>query len=373
MELAAAFRRRGHQVTYIAPHSPSEDWYQRHGIDAEYIGPDSSPNDGVEKILQAVDKHRPDLVINNDHPYLQAAIPGIAAPTIVICHAMRWATSTLATFQHQWSHYVVAISYDMLDFLVGRGVPISKLVVAPNGIEDRLINDDVEWGTRGPELRIVFAGNWSRVKGADRIISSIDRAPSWAAEIQLDCFGDGPLIRDAQKRQSDWFRVHGRVSRDAFLKCLRSSDILLAPSRVEGCPMTVIEAMGYGVIPIVSDGLGSMRWMVDAGLSGYVLNGHSWAKQLWPLLNRLKDNRALIQEVGIASRQKFQNHFIADDLADQLLRLGDRPRNSSPPDLNSIMPIQWHRPAREKSGPTAIVDRLAYRFGRLRKTRAKTR
>jgi glycosyltransferase involved in cell wall biosynthesis len=301
-------------------------------------------------------------VVNNDHPYVQAALPSLGCPVIVICHAMRWATASLAVYNHEAATSVVAISYDMWADLLRRGVDIHKVAVLQNGIADRAPSWEPRAGVEQP-LRVVFAGNWSRVKGGDRLIEALGAAPSWAASIRLDCFGDGSLMKKAARYESDWCGIHGRVPRESFLSVLSSADMLLLPSRVEGCPMTVIEALCYGVVPIVSDGPGAMRWMVRSGLDGFVVRGSRWARDMWSVIGEVIGNRARLAEMSLLSRRRYEQNYRIEGVAESLLALAQAPSKRTGVVTRAV---KWHRPVRGVGGVPGLVARLAYRSGAIR-------
>lgn len=365
-ELSVALRNAGHHVVYLSPRPSDLSWYKDSGIDPLFIGPDIEPGAGALQVIKAVHDLKADMLINNDHPYVQAALPGIGCRSVVICHAQRWGTGALAAVNHEWVDHVVAISVDMYKALAQAGVPIEKLALIYNGIVDPLAGARGVGAGAASALRVVFAGNWTRVKGGDLILDAVDAAPAWAAGIRLDCFGDGAMYRGAKRRESDWFRVHGRVPPDAFREHLRNADVLVAPSRIEGCPMTVIEAMGCGVVPVVSDGLGAMSWMVDTGIDGYIVSRNVWQRDQWRVLDVLRNDRELVRKMGLRARGRFESQFSIEGVVNRVLSLTERGRSArqSPPKV--LTALKWHRPTSRQSRWRRIAESLSYRYGVIR-------
>lgn len=64
----------------------------------------------------------------------------------------------------------------------------------------------------------------------------------------------------------DFIKIIDKLPKEEFEKTLSSSCFLLLPSREEGCPMVLLEAMRFGVIPIVSNGKGAMRKLLGMEL-----------------------------------------------------------------------------------------------------------
>jgi glycosyltransferase involved in cell wall biosynthesis len=365
-EVAVALRLAGHEVVYLSPRASDLSWYLANDIEQLFIGPDLDPRSGVLRVVAALRYAKPDLLINNDHPFVQAALPRVDCRSIVICHAVRWGTRALATVNHEWADHIVAISVDMYNSLARAGVPVAKLALIYNGVADPIAATRDYESAPGSALRVVFAGNWTRVKGGDLILAAVSNAPAWAQDIHLDCFGDGVLLRAAKRRETAWFRVHGRVLPSVFRDYLRDADVLLAPSRIEGCPMAVIEAMGSGVVPVVSDGLGAMRWMVDTGIDGYIVSRSAWRRDQWRVLESLKDDQKMTRRMGDRARERFQRQFSVEQVVERLVSLTERGRSARSAQPRSLTALRWHRPVGTSSPGMRLADRLAYRYGVIR-------
>ena len=61
----------------------------------------------------------------------------------------------------------------------------------------------------------------------------------------------------------------GWVQNDAKDKLFRESKLFLLPSYTEAMPMSILEAMGYG-LPIVSTNVGGIPQLVKHGYNGYL-------------------------------------------------------------------------------------------------------
>jgi glycosyltransferase involved in cell wall biosynthesis len=84
------------------------------------------------------------------------------------------------------------------------------------------------------------------------------------AGVELLVAGDGPL--DAEVRAAAGPAVHVLGFRDDPERLIEAADIFVLPSRREGTSMALLEAMGRGLAPVVSDGLGNPDVVGDAGL-----------------------------------------------------------------------------------------------------------
>ena len=64
----------------------------------------------------------------------------------------------------------------------------------------------------------------------------------------------------------------GSIPNKIILDLLPSQDIILLPSLFEGFPVSLIEAMKAGVVPLITNWDGAVDELIESGVSGYYLN-----------------------------------------------------------------------------------------------------
>lgn len=136
----------------------------------------------------------------------------------------------------------------------------------PNGISADPVNSP---RPRDPQ-KVLYVG---RIDERDKNVLVLPRIAaelrkSGGTPFSFTLAGDGPgqkkllkLIR-ALKVDGD-FAFFGRVERSVALEEMRRHEYLISPSRREGLPFALIEAMGCGALPVTSD-IPVHRWMLDA-------------------------------------------------------------------------------------------------------------
>lgn len=141
-----------------------------------------------------------------------------------------------------------------------RGIaPGARIAVVPNAVRPAR---PVTQPGPGETVRVVFLGRVGERKGAFRLLRAWSLLESPAATLTIA--GDGAveqarsLIRQLKLENS--VQVSDWLSPDAVSDLLDRSHVLVLPSRTEGQPMAVIEAMARGMCVIASDagGLGEM-------------------------------------------------------------------------------------------------------------------
>ena len=155
---------------------------------------------------------------------------------------------------------IVCVSNSVATFLQARGkFSASKLCVIPNGIDFALFDsseaaDLTQFGIKKQHRAIVCIGRLHRQKGIDWLLTAAPELLHRLPEHELLIVGDGPerqkLTRQA-KSQEAHERIHFVDWRSDIASILAASDILLLPSRWEGMPNVILEAMSSR-LPVVA-------------------------------------------------------------------------------------------------------------------------
>ncbi|MFW8600191.1 glycosyltransferase family 4 protein [Desulfobacterota bacterium M19] len=133
--------------------------------------------------------------------------------------------------------------------------------------------------------------------------------------------GDGPerLMLEEKVGKYDLqnrFRFLGHLDdMDTFY---RSLDVYINTSVHEGIPMSVLEAMSYG-LPVVAPGVGGFPEIIEDGTSGYLVDDRKsgiFADSILKLLNR--QHR---QSMASAARNRIENCFSQEAMTQQYYRL----------------------------------------------------
>jgi GalNAc-alpha-(1->4)-GalNAc-alpha-(1->3)-diNAcBac-PP-undecaprenol alpha-1,4-N-acetyl-D-galactosaminyltransferase len=133
-----------------------------------------------------------------------------------------------------------------------------------------------------------------------------DELPEW----RLAVVGDGRLENELRERAaglgiSDRIDWHGIV-RDPYV-FYRNAAIFALPSRVEGTPNALLEAMSCGLAVIVSDGAPGPLELVQDGKTGLVVPVND-AAALAAALSRLAKDVGLRNRLGAAARERVSEY-----------------------------------------------------------------
>jgi len=122
---------------------------------------------------------------------------------------------------------------------------------------------------------ILFVGNLLDVKAPDRALAAFAELASQLPDVRLDVVGDGPLRRRLERQVaglglSERVSFHGRQPPATVAEMMRKSACLCLPSRSEGMPNVVLEALACGT-PVVATPVGEAPVLVRDGVNGFVV------------------------------------------------------------------------------------------------------
>jgi glycosyltransferase involved in cell wall biosynthesis len=182
----------------------------------------------------------------------------------------------------------VAAAYDAITGLLTRTGPshrldeelFTSLVTAGEVAASRSTRSDrgsvPDAAASARPFRIVWAGRIVADKGLPDLLDAIRTLRTDGFEVTLDVVGDGPdrpaLVDAARQLQvDDAIRWTGFVgNRELYLGRLRAADAFVLPSRAEGVPKVLIEAMAAG-LPIVATTVGAIPRLLDSGRLGHLV------------------------------------------------------------------------------------------------------
>lgn len=116
-------------------------------------------------------------------------------------------------------------------------------------------------------FKFVFVGSLSEGKRPLLAIKIIEKLLEKNHDVTLDIYGEGTmfsLINSSIKERKliDRVILHGGQNSEIIKKAYQSADFSILPSKSEGWPKALAEAMFYGCVP-VSTGVSCIPWMLN--------------------------------------------------------------------------------------------------------------
>ena len=113
--------------------------------------------------------------------------------------------------------------------------------------------------------------------------------------------GRNGYIRRFEDVLGDRFVYEGVVSGDRKRDLMRRCEVFLLPSLYEGLPMSLLETMGCGMVPVVTD-VGSISEYVKDGVNGLMI-GVKDAPSIVEAIEKLGGDHALLRKLSANARE----------------------------------------------------------------------
>jgi glycosyltransferase involved in cell wall biosynthesis len=217
----------------------------------------------------------------------------------------------------------VANSRQIVDDLLAHEVPSDRIFVVPNGVEIPDLGSDGESGpTKGPPPReYVFTGRLDPEKRIDVMLKGFARCSDSTARLTI--VGDGDCRHQLERLAADlglWGRVAfpGRINNVS--EHLRSAHFYLSTSISEGMSNALLEAMSFGVVPLVSDVSGAGD-IVDHGRSGFLFQPDDLGDFVSKLELTARITAKRYRAISDAGRNSIRYHFAIDQVASHHLHI----------------------------------------------------
>ena len=203
----------------------------------------------------------------------------------------------LASLKFIWMH----ISDEKL-IRIYKGHDLGWYQAAPANLE--------QFGVPAGAFVVCSTGRNNPRKGYDDLIEAMNHLPD-DVSAHLVLVGDAidnEELKTQVTQSKHPERIHFTGYRDDAPAIAAASDVFVLPSKErEGLPRAVIEAMAYGVTPVVTR-VGGMPELVEENVSGLVVPPEN-SVALSSAIERLYRDRKLLDRLGLAAKARIANDF----------------------------------------------------------------
>jgi glycosyltransferase involved in cell wall biosynthesis len=191
--------------------------------------------------------------------------------------------------------------------------------VIPNGVDiERYVANQRQW----EPTRILLVGRLVYQKGIDLLVQAL--ADLQSLNWTLSLVGDGPELDNIQSQATalgiaDRIRYENWLTGDDLLQQYQAANLFVFPSRHEGMPNAVLEAMACG-LPVVASRIAGNEELVVPGETGILVPAED-VPALKDALADLISNVARRQKMGAAARLHVEQNYAWNQIARQYLTL----------------------------------------------------
>lgn len=271
-------------------------------------------------LLDIVYKDTPDVIINSNSKLASLILPYIPDDItyVSVSHSLKYTEAEIAGLNAKYADTLIALSEYGKKYLEKRfSIRDAKKVISISNFSEPLEVDGQHTRCAYRDFQIVFSGGSSPVKSPDLVARILLILLKSDLKFQFYWVGNTnmPLnrfsyLKDIKQLFPKDSRLHftGRVSRREAQMLSSTADVYIFPSRREGCPMSLLEALSGGTIPFVADYPNANREIVKEMGIGQVLSNHhpeEFVRQISILMESGKDNSQLYAEISAF----YRNHY----------------------------------------------------------------
>ena len=222
-----------------------------------------------------------------------------------------------ALIEHKYLQYLLFHLVDPLAFLFARKIFVANLkylskskktIFLPNGVNTDLFQPKKNYILKKP-AEIITIGRLVSQKNHLMLIKALA-----GLNVKLTIIGNGSL-KSALDNEAAKYKVRlniiTRLSYDKLPKKLKSADIFVLPSTIEGHPKALLDAMSCG-LPAVCTNVEGTREIIKHRKNGLLceLNSASIKKEISKLIKSTR----LRQQLGLEGRKTVVNNYSLDKL-----------------------------------------------------------
>ncbi len=217
--------------------------------------------------------------------------------------------------------FAVVANSTGLAALAQRHAPDVDIQMIPAGADLNAMTPSPVPTLEGP-LRLLFVGRLVHQKGLDILLRALAKIKDddWTLTIA----GEGPLKEELTSASralglAERITFRGWLGRDQLPEVYEQADVFVLPSRDEGMPNAMLEAMSAG-LPVVGSKVAGLDEVVIDGDCGVLVPPEN-TEALSEALHSVISDRDKAFMLGQAARKRVEAHYSWDQAADAYLSL----------------------------------------------------
>ncbi|MEM1313001.1 MAG: glycosyltransferase family 4 protein [Pseudomonadota bacterium] len=225
---------------------------------------------------------------------------------------------TLRTLARTADRHVV-LGEDWARVLIEAGAEPGRVDLLPNALPDRI---PPARGARAGPMRVLFLGVMQPRKEAGLLVEALGQLSARGVPVEAVFAGEGPARAEAEARAEALAlpaRFVGAVDEQGAERWMGWADLLAHPSRREGLPLTILEAMRAALPCVVAPAGAIAETLGEADGVRLAPAGdvETWAAAL----ARFAGDPEELRRLGRAARAAFEDRFLMASHAARMARI----------------------------------------------------
>ena len=233
------------------------------------------------EMVDQINNDNYDIIINSGSLLMTIMAPYVKVPICSISHFVDGMLALKAGFNSKYISKIIALSYYGKKHLKERfNIQDEGCVkVVYNFVHMNTMRFNEHKINKQP-LMIVYPGGTSIKKSFDVVMKVLRKLIRTNLDFKFFWLGGTTLPSakiclastcDKLIKEDSRVVFTGRIPRNEAVSIIQTANVFLLPSRGEGCPMTLLEAMQEGCIPVVSDAKHGSRELLEDGNFGVIV------------------------------------------------------------------------------------------------------
>lgn len=290
--------------------------------------------DSIVNLVKAIVESSPCVIIDNWQNQILIAVSIIKKyfPEYVRCISIVHNDKVLlyrkAAFMQKYMDIIAGVSRKINHHLADDfGVDKEKIRYKESPVEysqNLVRNYTVD---QSKPLEIGYAARVTKFqKRADLLIPLMMELNKRGVNYHLNIAGDGNYFtklkeRIAENNLANWVTLYGSVARDKMPEYWKKQDVFLSVSDFEGASISMLEAMSYGTVPVVTAVSGTEEF-IQNGKNGF-LSETSNVEMMSGIIELLEKNRERLTELGGNARETVKRKAGKEDYIAYMKALTD--------------------------------------------------
>lgn len=305
-------------------HGTSIEWFTASTSEVYSLPRFLEPEEYVDFVAYLLASRRVDCLLNTGSRLVYELLPSLMKrnPNLTVVDFL------FNTVGHVESHlefkefisFAMAENQEVFDWYMNvAGWPVERLVKVSSGVNLNRLSPGPrprslvdKYHIDAADLVIGFSGRFSEEKAPD-IFVEVAKLCSECENLRFVMTGAGPLTEWISEKVQALpaevrFEFAGLV--DDVDQYLGLYDILILPSRFDGRPLVVMEALACGV-PVIASSVGGLSDLVSDGINGYLVPPAD-TRTIADRIIRLSENRPLLATLKVGARKMAEERLDAN-------------------------------------------------------------
>lgn len=240
----------------------------------------------------------------------------------------RWRERIHTWMVNHLSRGIVVVSDLTMKKALEEGIQKEKISIIPNGIVPVTLNEAdrsevrKQMGAGENDVVVLSVGRLVYQKAHEYLVSAMPAVLKELPNVKVGICGDGLLRADLEK-QIQSLRLEKEIKlfgmQANVKKYLAAADVFVLPSRWEGLPIALLEAMSAG-LAVIATRVEGVDEVVEEGVHGVLVRPESTEELVKAILQLSKD-AAQRQRMGSAAHLRVLNSFTVDCMCEKYLEL----------------------------------------------------